>query len=370
MSALLIVSATIVFRQIKFLNNKDLGFNKEQVMTFAAKGDVEKNIETFKDQLRAYPGIVSVTSGYGLPGDQYATDGILTPTANGNKDHSATHFMGDYDYVKTLGLKIVAGRDFSRSMSTDKEEAFIINETGVKELGFGTPEKALGKELYWPKWHQDSLNPLKKGKVIGVVRDFHYKSLHEKLSTSVIHMYDSSLFKVAVRMRDEDVKSKIAFITATWNKFSPGFPIDYSFMDESYDRMYKAEEKLGTLLWIFTVMAIVVGCMGLFALAALSAQQRRKEIGIRKVLGAGVGSIVGLLSKSFLRLVLLASLIAFPIAWWAMNKWLEDFSYRVNISWWIFVVAGVAALLIALLTVSFQAIKAAVANPVNSLRSE
>jgi putative ABC transport system permease protein len=370
MSALLIVSATIVFRQIKFLNNKDLGFNKEQVMTFAAKGDVEKNIETFKDQLRAYPGIVSVTSGYGLPGDQYATDGILTPGADGNKDHSATHFMGDFDYVKTLGLKLIAGRDFSRNMATDKEEAFIINETGVKELGFGTPEKALGKDLYWPKWHKDSLNPLKKGKVIGVVKDFHYKSLHEKVSTSVVHIYDSALFKVAVRMRAEDVKSKIAFISATWNKFSPGFPIDYSFMDESYDKMYKAEEKLGTLLWIFTGMAIVVGCMGLFALAALSAQQRRKEIGIRKVLGAGVGSIIGLLSIRFMKLVLIASLLAFPIAWWAMNKWLDDFSYRVSISWWIFVVAAVAALLIAMLTVSFQAIKAAVANPVISLRSE
>lgn len=370
MSALLIVSATIVFRQIRFLNNKDLGFNKEQVITFSAKGDVEKNIETFKEQLRANPRIVSVTSGYGLPGDQFATDGILVPTRNGNKDHSATHFMGDYDYVKTLGLRIIAGRDFSRNMATDKEEAFIINETGAKELGFGSPEQAIGKDLYWPKWHKDSLNPLKKGKVIGVVSDFHYKSLHEKVSTSVIHIYDSALFKVAVRISSSDVKSSIGFITATWNKFSPGYPIDYSFMDESYDRMYKSEEKLGSLLWIFIVMAVVVGCMGLFALAALSAQQRRKEIGIRKVLGAGVGSIVTLLSKSFVKLVLLASLLAFPIAWWAMNKWLEDFSYRVQISWWIFVAAAVIALVIALLTVGFQAIKAAIANPVKSLRSE
>jgi putative ABC transport system permease protein len=370
MSALLIVSATIVYRQIKFLNNKDLGFNKEQVITFSAKGDVEKNVETFKSQLRSSPGVVSVTSGYGLPGDAYATDGILVPGKDGNKDHSATHFMGDYDYVKTLGLKIIAGRDFSREMSTDKEEAFLINETGVKELGFGSPEKALGQALYWEKWHKDSLNPLKKGKVIGVVSDFHYKSLHEKVATSVIHIYDSALSKVAVRMRSENVKATLGFITATWNKFSPGYPIDYRFMDESYATMYKSEEKLGTLLWIFTLMAIVVGCMGLFALAALSAQQRRKEIGIRKVLGAGVGSIIGLLSKSFVRLVLLASLLAFPVAWWAMNKWLDDFSYRVTISWWIFVVAGLVAVTIALLTVGFQAIKAAIANPVKSLRSE
>jgi putative ABC transport system permease protein len=370
MSALLIVSATIVYKQIKFLNNKDLGFNKEQVISFPVKGSIEKNIETFKNELRANADIVSVTSGYGLPGDQYAGDNIIVPGSNGDKNYSANLFIGDYDYIKTLGLKIIAGRDFSRDMLTDKEEAFIINETAVRELGLGTPEKALGQRLNWAKWNPDSLHPVKMGKVIGVVQDFHYKSLHEKVATSVIQMYDSAVFKVAAKIKTANVKTTLASITAIWNKFSPGYPIDYNFMDESYGKMYSAEEKLGTLLWIFTVMAIVVGCMGLFALAALSAEQRKKEIGIRKVLGAGIGNIVGLLSKTFVKLVLLASLLAFPIAWWAMNKWLEDFSYRISISWWVFVVAAFAAVLIAILTVSFQAIRAAVANPVISLRSE
>jgi putative ABC transport system permease protein len=171
-------------------------------------------------------------------------------------------------------------------------------------------------------------------------------------------------------MKTADAKNTLAFIQNTWNKFSPEYPLEYKFMDETYGKMYSAEQKLSQLLWIFTLMAIAVGCMGLFGLAAFSAEQRTKEIGVRKVLGANVLNIVALLSKSFLKLVFIASLIAFPIAWWAMNNWLEDFPYRVAISWWIFGVAAVAALLIAFITVSFQSIKAATANPVRSLRSE
>jgi len=202
------------------------------------------------------------------------------------------------------------------------------------------------------------------------VQDFHYKSLHEKITASVIQIYPPVVFKVAVKLKTADIKSTIAFINNSWKKFVPDYPLDYKFMDESYGAMYKSEEKLASLLWIFTGMAILVGCMGLFALAAFSAEQRKKEIGIRKVLGATVFNIMGLLSKSFLTLVLIAAVIAFPIAWWAMNKWLEDFPYRVNISWWIFGLAGIAAMVVALITVSFQSIKAAISNPVKSLRTE
>ena len=371
LSALLIVSSLIVYRQIKYLNNKDLGFNKEQVLFFQMRGDVGENLETFKSELKNSPNVLSVTSGYGLPGDQYAGDGINLPGKDGDKEYSANVFIGDHDYIKTLGLKIIAGRDFSKEMSTDVKEAFIINETAVKELGFGTAEQAIGRPLHWEEWEPtDSLNPVKKGKVIGVIQDFHYKSLHEKVTTSVIHIYPQVSFKIAVKLNTADMKNTIAFINNTWNKFSPGYPLDFKFMDDTYGKMYKAEENLGSLIWIFTIMAIFIGCMGLFGLAAFSAEQRIKEIGIRKVLGASVLSITALLSKGFVRLVLISSLIAFPIAWWAMNKWLEDFSYRIAISWWVFVVAGAAALFIALITVSFQAIKAAVANPVKNLRAE
>jgi len=371
LSALLIVSTLIVYKQTKYLNNKDLGFNKEQILYFQIRGDVSRNLETFKTELKRSPNVVSVTSGYGLPGDQYAGDGIAIPGKEGDKEYSANVFIGDHDYVKTLGLRIIAGRDFSKDMATDVKEAFIINETAVKELGFGTPEKAIGQRLNWDEWEpEDSLNKVKKGRVIGVVQDFHYKSLHEKLSTSVIQIYPQVAFKVAVKLKTTDLKNTIAFINNTWNKFSPGYPLDYQFMDDSYGKMYKSEEKLSDLLWIFTIMAIVVGCMGLFGLAAFSAEMRTKEIGIRKVLGANVFNIVALLSKNFLVLVTISSIVAFPIAWWAMNNWLEDFPYRVTISWWIFGIAIIAALAIALFTVSFQSIKAAIANPVKSLRTE
>ncbi|HVK96392.1 MAG TPA: ABC transporter permease [Flavisolibacter sp.] len=371
LSALLIVSAIIVFKQTKYLNDKDLGFNKEEIIYFQMRGEVANNLETFKSELKQSPNIKSVTAGYGLPGDQYAGDGISLPTQEGTKEYSANVFIGDHDYIKTLGLRIIAGRDFSKDMSTDVKEAFIINETAVKELGLATPEKAIGQPLHWNEWEPaDTLNPVKKGKVIGVVQDFHYKSLHEKITTSVIQIYPAVSFKVAVKLNTDDIKNTIAHINKVWNKFSPGFPLDYKFMDETYGKMYMSEGKLSSLLWIFTVLAIAIGCLGLFALAAFSAEQRIKEIGIRKVLGASVFNLAALLSKSFVRLVLIASLLSFPIAWWAMNKWLEDFPYRVSVSWWVFAIATVISIVIALITVSFQTIKAALANPVKNLRTE
>lgn len=374
LSVLLIVSTIIVYKQTKYLNNKDVGFNKEQVIYFQIRDSLESNpktLETFKSELRSSPNIVSVTSGYGLPGDQYAGDGIKLPTREGVKEYSSNVFIGDYDYVKTLGLRLIAGRDFSREMSTDEKEAFIINETAVKEWGFGSPGKAIGQPIYWNEWvPADTSHPLKKGKVIGVVQDFHYKDLHEKVTASVIQLYPAVVYKVAVKARTADMRSTIDFINKKWSRFVPAYPLDYKFMDETYGQMYKSEQKLSELLWIFTIMAIFIGCMGLFALAAFSAEQRTKEIGIRKVLGATVFNIMGLLSKNFLLLVLIASIIAVPVAWWAMNSWLKDFPYRVDLSLWIFGVAIVAALLIAFITVSFQSIKAAATSPVKSLRTE
>lgn len=297
LSALLIVSTTIVYRQINYLHNKDLGFNKEQVLHFRLQGGVVKNIEGFKNELKRSPEIASATSGYGLPGDVFAGDEIIVPGKDGEKSLPANVFIVDHDYINTLSLKLIAGRDFSKDLATDVDEAFIINETGVKELGFGTPQHALGQQLNWNKWIPDSANPVKKGRVIGVVKDFHYKSLHEKVSVCVLQIYPPIIYKMAVKMKTADLKSTIGFINNTWNKHSPEFPLDYTFMDESFDEMYKSEDKLSRLLSIFTVMAIFVGCMGLLGLAAFSAEQRTKEISIRKVLGASVMNIAGMLSK-------------------------------------------------------------------------
>jgi putative ABC transport system permease protein len=370
LSALLIICSTVVYRQMNYLHNKDLGFNNEQIIYFRINGGVEENLEAFKQELKKHSNVIAVTSGYGLPGDQFAGDGVIIPTKDGEKRLPSSVFIGDHDYVKTLGMQVIAGRDFSREVTSDQEQAFILNETAVKEFGFETPEKALGQRIHWDKWIPDSLNPVKKGQVIGVIKDFHYKSLHEKVAAAVIQIYPPVSFKVAAKLRTADLRNTIAYIDKTWKKFNTEFPLDYKFMDATYGAMYEAEDKLSSLLAIFTGLAIFVGCMGLFGLAAFNAEQRTKEISIRKVLGASSLNIVRLLSKTFIAPVLIASVIAFPVAWWAMNAWLEDFPYRVDFAWWIFGLATIAAVVIALLTVSFQAIKAAIANPVKSLRTE
>jgi putative ABC transport system permease protein len=373
LSTLLIIATITVYRQTQYLNNKDLGFDKEQVLHFQLRDELGgANLETFKSELRRTPNVVAVTSGYGLPGDLFGGDAVKIPGKNDGKEFSANLFIGDHDYIKTLGMRIIAGRDFSRNMATDADEAFIINETAVKDFGFGTPEKAIGQRIDWDKWPPlaDSTKPVKMGKVIGVVQDFHYKSLHEKVTASVIQIYQGQDLKVAVKIKSADVKNTIASINRVWNKFKPGYPMDYTFMDDAYGKMYRTEEKLADLLWIFAAMAIIVGCMGLFGLAAFSAEQRTKEIGIRKVLGARVITIIGLLAGNFLKLVLIASVIAIPVARWAMINWLKAFPYRVNIGWWVFGLATIAALIVALLTVSFHSIRAAKSNPVVSLRIE
>ncbi|RYZ46613.1 MAG: FtsX-like permease family protein, partial [Chitinophagaceae bacterium] len=247
LSALLIVSAIIVYKQVRYLNTKDMGFSKDQLVYFQTRGGVNQNLETFKSELKRSPNIVSVTSGYGLPGDQFAGESVRIQ-GRGDQTFSTKLFIGDHDYVKTLGLKLVAGRDFSREMLTDEKEAFLINETAVKEFGFGTPEKALGQAILWDEWEPaDTTNKVKRGKVIGVVQDFHYKSLHEKLTASVIQIYPAVNFKVAVKVRTADMANTIAYINEVWNKFSPGYPLDYKFMDETYGAMYKSEGKMASL---------------------------------------------------------------------------------------------------------------------------
>lgn len=370
-SVLLIICTVIVYRQTRFFNEKDLGFNKEQILQFEARGKIGQNLETFIAEIKRSSNVVSVTSGYGLPGDRYAGEVVTIPGENGQHQYPTIVLIGDHDYIKTLGMRIVAGRDFSREMSTDVKEAFIINETAAKEFGLGTPQEAIGHSLYWNEWEpDDSLKPVKKGRVIGVVQDFHYKSLHERISPVVIQIYPKVLYKVAVKLQTRDINSTIAFIEEQWKKFAPEYPFDYQFMEENYGKMYLSEEKLSSLLSIFAAMAIIVGCLGLFALAALSAEERTKEIGIRKVVGAKAFQILVLLSKNFLSLVIIASVIAIPIAWLTMSGWLQNFSYRITIEWWIFLLSVVLTASIALVTISFQTIRISLMKPVKALRTE
>ncbi|MER2999357.1 ABC transporter permease [Pontibacter populi] len=369
LSIFLIISATIVYKQVAYLHNKDLGFNKEQIMFFQMRGDnMFANYKTFKNELAKAPGIKDVSIGYGFPGDATAGDRIIVPKNGEKVHHGATMLMVDFDYIETLDVKVIAGRTFSEKFATDADKAFIINETAVKDLGYGSPEKALGQPLLWPVWSDTNPDSLKEGKIIGVVKDFHVKSLYDKVEPTVLQIFPGANIKVAVKLDEANVAGSIANVKQVWSKFSPDYPLEYIFMDDNFEKMYTSEDKLKTLLWIFTGIAIFVACLGLFGLAAYAAERRKKEIGIRKVLGAENHTIVALLSKEFLKLVIVAALIAFPLAWYAMNKWLEDFAYRIDISLWVFIVAGLVAAAVAFFTISFQAIKAARANPILNLR--
>ncbi|HYF04460.1 MAG TPA: ABC transporter permease [Patescibacteria group bacterium] len=370
-SVFLIISAMTVFKQVNFLHNKDLGFSKEQVMFFPMRSEnTFKNWETFKNELQRAPGIQSVSIGYGFPGDMVAGDRIIVPAGGERKQHSVTQILTDHDYIKTLGLKLSAGRDFSEEFATDKDHAYIINETAVKQFGFSSPENAIGKLLEWPVWNDRNPDSLKIGQIVGVVKDFHYKSLFDKLEPAVIQIFPEAYWKVAVKLETKNIESAMAHVQKVWNQFSPDFPIEYTFLDKNFEVMYKAEDKLQSLLWIFTGIAIFVACLGLFGLATYSAQRRKKEIGIRKVLGASISNIVIILTKELLRLVIIANIIAWPLAWFMMDGWLQNFAYRISINFDVFLLASAVTVLIAFVTISTQAFKAGSANPVDNLRTE
>lgn len=326
LSVLLIISAIVVIRQVNYLHNKDLGFKKEQIMFFPMRGEnMNKNYETLKHEILQSPNVSSVSVGYGFPGDMVG-DGIMTVLKNGEQV-KAVQLMVDDDYIKTLGLELIAGRDFSNERKSDKDAAYIINETAVKDLGFGTPEQALGEILLWPTWRNPEL--VKKGQVIGVVKDFHFKSLYDKVEPAVLQIYPEAYWKVAVKLKTSGLSGTIEHIKAVWSRFSPDYPLEYNFLDESFSTMYKAEDKLKSLIWIFTLITIFVSCLGLFGLAAFATEGKSKEIGIRKVLGASEKSIIVLLSKDFAKLIIIALLFASPLAWYVMNFWLENFPYRI-----------------------------------------
>ena len=367
LSTLLIICTLVVYDQMKYMNNKELGFDKEHVVLFQLRGNIADKIDALKTAMLQSPEVTSVTAGYGFPGDMLAGDQLQLPRQN-NKNYGVTHLLADHDYAKTLGLKFVAGRDFSRDRTSDVERGFILNEAAVALMNLGTPEKAIGQPLHWRKWFGEG-DSIKRGEVIGVVKDLHLTSLHEKVRPTVIHIFPV-YFQMAVKVKSTNLKAALGYIENTWKKFNAEYPFEYKFLDDNFTRMYLAEEKLSTLLWIFTAMAIFIGCLGLFGLAAFAAEQRTREMSIRKVLGATMGNIAYQLSKNFLLLVLIASVIAIPIAWWTMHSWLERFPYKITISAWYFVITIVTALLVALITISFQSIKAAVANPVKSLKAE
>jgi len=278
-----------------------------------------------------------------------------------------TDFYADRYYIPTMKMQMAAGRNFSQDFLSDSA-AVIVNETAARLLGFKDP---LNKILYRPNGSAENNGtyPTQAYHIIGVLKDFNFSSMHDAVGPLIIEMGES-FGKIAMRVNTKNIPGLISQVQDKWNTMAPGQPFSYSFLDEDFDKMYRADQRTGKLFITFAVLAIFIACLGLFGLVTYAAEQRIKEIGIRKVLGASVSEIVAMISKDFLGLVLIAFVIAFPLAWWMMNKWLQSFAYRINISWLVFVLAGVLTIFIALVTVSFQAIRAAMANPVRSLRSE
>jgi len=361
-SVLLIISVTVVMKQMHYVRNTDLGFNKQQTMIVRLDNGTiwNKKIE-FKHQLEADPAIASVSVMTGEPGGFHDTYGFEAEAKPGEKLNLNTEFA-DFEYAKTLGLKVIAGRDFSPQYPTDSTQSVIINHAAANLLGY-TPQQAIGK---WIKSTADS----NRRTIVGVVEDYHYASLKQTIGPLVISTKKDDRRLALIKLNTSQLKQATERIKKIYNNNAPDFPFEYSFLDERFDQLYKAEIKQESLLSVFSVIAICIACLGLFGLASYTALKRTKEIGVRKVLGSSVENIVLLLSKDLLKPVLLGTIIAVPVGYYAMQKWLEGFAYRISVHWWLFAMAAMIAVLIALITVSVQAIKAALANPVKSLRTE
>ncbi|MFI5154425.1 MAG: ABC transporter permease, partial [Chitinophagales bacterium] len=288
------------------------------------------------------------------------------PTLDAKSVAIMTDFYVDQNYISTLGMRMAAGRNFSHEFLSDSS-AVIINESAAKLLGFKNP---LGETLYRPNGYSANGGFTSKPfHIVGVVNDFNFSSMHDKVGPLIIELGEN-YGRVAMRINSGNIPALISQVQNKWKAMAPSEPFNYSFLDAEFEKMYNAEQRTGKLFITFALLAIFIACLGLFGLVTYAAEQRIKEIGIRKVLGASVSEIVTMISKDFLILVLIAFVIAFPVAWWIMNQWLQSFAYRINISWWVFALAALLTIAIALLTVSLQAIKAAIANPVKSLRTE
>jgi putative ABC transport system permease protein len=366
-SVVLIVATLTVYRQLQFMRTRDLGFEKEQVVFLTPPPPVLAQYDALRERLLADPRITHVAQAGGLPGRTGTSRGYNWPGQEGaasgpDGDEGASFYTipADPDFVETLGLELLAGRTFSREAPTDTMDTYVLNEAAVARLGW-TPEEAVDQPFR--AWDR----PM--GRVIGVVRDFHFQSLHETVQPLVLN-YIPWFGNVAIRLAPGDVRGALAHVRASWAQLAPGYVFDYTFLDEDFDRQYREEEREGQLFAFFATVAVFIACLGLFGLAAYAAERRTKEIGVRKVLGASARDVVLLLSREFTVLVVVAFLVAVPVAWWAMSRWLEGFAYRVDLGAGVFLAAGLLAVAVGFLTVSTQALRAASTDPVNALRYE
>jgi putative ABC transport system permease protein len=360
-SIFLIIGTLVIYNQLHYIHNKSLGFDRSQVLIIKNTNVLGKQAEVLKQELGQLAGVTSTTmSSYQPTGSERLKTGLFPDaTIDIKKDILTEFWTVDEDYINTMGIQLTDGRNFSKEMAGDSA-AIIVNEAFVKKFAHKDP---LSQTVY------RDFDKVRPYHIIGIVKDFNFESFHTQI-TPLALVYSKDYGAINVRMHSANLSALMTQIENKWKGLSPNQEFSYSFMDQDFDAMYRSEQQVGTIFISFSTLAIVIACLGLFGLAAYAAEQRNKEIGIRKVLGATVSTIVGMLSMDFIKLVFISIAIATPLAWLAMNSWLQGFAYRVSIHWWILAIAGMVAILIAFITISFQSIKAALANPVNSLRSE
>jgi putative ABC transport system permease protein len=359
-SIALIIGTIVVYNQMRYMRNRELGFSKDQMVVIDTNGD--KGKDAFKEELRGVPKVKSVSLSGSVPGS--GNPGAYSQIENTKGDMQIANldlYFVDFDYIPHYKMKMLAGRPFSRDFMTDTTQAMVLNESAIKMFGYTKPEDAIGKKF--DQWGR-------KGQIIGVIKDFHFRGLQTPIKPLSMRIEPGGSNLISVNITGDDITGTVKAIEDKWKSIIPNRPFNYYFLDEHFDQQYRAEERFGKLFFNFSVLAIFISCLGLLGLASYSTMQRTKEIGIRKVMGASVSNILNLLSKDFLLLVIISFFVAAPVAWYFMHEWLKDFAYRTDIGWWVFAVAGVLAVLIALGTISFMAVRAAVANPVKSLRTE
>ncbi|NIM90675.1 MAG: FtsX-like permease family protein [Candidatus Aminicenantes bacterium] len=359
-SIILIVCTFVIHNQLNYIRNRNLGFDKEQIITvYTMDRNLEGNPEPLKKELLKNPEILGVSASLDLPITVRRTSTVEWDEQGERRESGLYFTFVDYDYFKVYDMEIVKGRLFSEDFLTDKEQAVVINETAARNLGW---EEPVGRRIY---------SQGREFTVIGMIKDFHFQSLHRRIDPLVFLFYEGrGIDYFSIKVSPSNIPSTIGFIEEKWRKFSPEFPFQYAFLDKRVDNIYKAEQKLGQSFKIFTFIALSIACMGLIGLASFVSEQKRKEIGIRKILGADIRSIITLLAREYVKCIAVAALIAWPIGYFAMSRWLQNFAYRISIGIEVFILSGLVAFVFALLTVSYQSIKAAIANPADSLRYE
>ena len=358
----LLVSVSVVYRQLHFSRSKSLGFQQEQIVVLPTSAAIRQRFDSLSTQWLSHPGIRSAAASRRVPSDRLLdSSGARVISADGEMpvNFRIAFVRVSHDFIPTYGMEMASGRNFSREFPTDLKEAFILNEEAVRKIGW-TAENALGRSFKYGS---------RTGAIIGVVKDFHFESLHQPIAPLVLYL-QPDYRHVSLRLRPENIPQTMAYLKDRWSELRPNYPFDYFFIDENFDSLYRSEERLGQIFGVFSLLAVGIACLGLLGLASFSAERRIKEIGIRKVLGAAMPGLLLLLSRDFTRWVLAANLIAWPLAYLIMGRWLQNFAYRVGLRLTDFILAGVLAFAVALLTVSFQTVKAALGNPIDSLRYE